>query len=78
MADDLSVAAGEYDWLRLYFDEVVWPEASLVEQHVAERASGGRSVRIVDGTCTADEVARNTQQFISKVATLGPMPPVRV
>ena len=24
---DLSVAAEEYDWLRLYFDEVIWPEA---------------------------------------------------
>ena len=24
---ELAKAAGEYDWLRLYFEEVIWPEA---------------------------------------------------
>ena len=26
-ATDLDGGAGAYDWLRLYFDEVIWPEA---------------------------------------------------
>eukprot|EP00964_Phaeocystis_antarctica_P055348 scaffold32562_cov42-Phaeocystis_antarctica.AAC.1 len=55
-ASDLSGAAGAttqtgaYDWLRLYFDEVVWPEAREVRRRVeARRAAGEVQLHVVDG-----------------------------
>ena len=49
---DLSVAAGAYDWLRLYFEEVIWPEALQVQRHVEEvraRLGAGEVLRAIGG-----------------------------
>lgn len=72
---DLSDAVGPhpdgYDWLRLYFDEVVWPEAEQVERRVDELRSGGRlDVVVVDGTAPSEAVVEKTQRFISSVSRL--------
>jgi len=65
---DLSHAAGAYDWLRLYFDEVIWPEAAKVRRHVDEaRASGRIKVHVVDGEVPPADVERATRQIISDV-----------
>eukprot|EP00908_Phaeocystis_cordata_P019407 Transcript_30916.p1 GENE.Transcript_30916~~Transcript_30916.p1 ORF type:complete len:441 (-),score=181.40 Transcript_30916:58-1380(-) len=49
---DLSVAAGAYDWLRLYFEEVIWPEALQVQRHVEEvraQLGAGEVLRAIGG-----------------------------
>lgn len=72
---DLSTAHGPhpngYDWLRLYFDEVVWPEAEGVERNVNRLREGGSiDVVVVDGTASSEVVVQKTQQFISSVSKL--------
>ena len=65
---DLSVAAGEFDWLRLYFDEVIWPEAQVVHAHVeTRRAERSVDVHVIDGDQPAAEVELATRRVISRV-----------
>ena len=65
---DLSVAAEEYDWLRLYFDEVIWPEAQVVQAHVETcRAERSVDVHTIDGDQPTADVELATRCVISRV-----------
>ena len=65
-ASDLSGAAGEYDWLRLYFDEVIWPEAREVRRRVeARRAAGDVRLHVVDGEAAEPELETATRRIIA-------------
>jgi len=65
-AVDLSGGAGTYDWLRLYFEEVIWPEAQQVRQRVeARRAAGEVRLHVIDGERSAAEMERATRRIIS-------------
>jgi len=70
-AADLSTAAGGYEWLRLYFDEVVWTEAEKVRGHVdAQARARPCSVRSIDGNRSAADVLQETKRFMQEVARL--------
>ena len=67
---DLSGAAGEYDWLRLYFDEVIWPEAMTVGAHVeARRQAASVDVHSLDGDRPTADVEADTRRVILRVLT---------
>ena len=64
---DLSKAAGSYDWLRLYFEEVIWPEATRVQETVQRRhRSGEADVHTVRGDVKPAEVERATRAVIAR------------
>ena len=67
-ATDLSEAAGAYDWLRLYFEEVIWPESRAVQRRVEEvgRRTSGK-VWHVDGDQSAAEVETATRRIIAEI-----------
>ena len=74
---DLRGAAGEYDWLRLYFEEVIWPEAEAVRRRVHElgtraaSSSGHVDVHVVDGDQSPKDVERETRRVISRAFVQG-------
>lgn len=64
---DLSEAEGEYDWLRLYFEEVIWPEAERVSERVRHlHRSGEADVYYVQGDQPPADVERATQDMIER------------
>ena len=64
---DLSGAADEYSWLWLYFEEVIWPEACAVKEHVhALQRSGRLEVSTVSGEEAPAEVEQATRKIIQK------------
>ena len=64
---ELAKAAGEYDWLRLYFEEVIWPEAEKVRAHVRHlHRSGTVQVCWVSGDEPPCEVEAATRQIIKR------------
>ena len=66
-AADLRRAAGEYEWLWLYFDEVIWPEAESVQRHVRElQCASAARVHVVDGDLAPVQVEAATRRVIAK------------
>ena len=65
------MARGEYEWLWLYFNEVVWPCAEKVQAHV-DRVSELHltqawtpAVHEIDGGMSVEEVASRTGEFVN-------------
>ena len=67
--DGLSGARGAYDWLRLYFDEVVWPFAEAAAARVDEiRGEPRPRVHMVDGDAPVAEVDLATRRIVAAVS----------
>ena len=66
-AVDLSAAVGTYDWLWLYFEEVIWPEAEAVQRRVDQLRAAGRAVYIVDGNQAPAQVEAATRHVLAEV-----------
>jgi hypothetical protein len=65
---ELAPASGTYDWLRLYFDEVIWTEACAVNETVRHlHRSGIVDVSSVNGADPPAAVERATRQLIKRV-----------
>mmetsp|Transcript_1301 Transcript_1301/g.4192 ORF Transcript_1301/g.4192 Transcript_1301/m.4192 type:complete len:246 (+) Transcript_1301:162-899(+) len=59
---------GDYDWLRLYFDEVVWREAERVRGRVDEVARAGSTpVHEVNGDLSPKDVQVATNSVITDI-----------
>ena len=71
--EDISFAAarGSYDWLRLYFEEVIWPfeekVATNVETQSKAHAEAKQTLRVhkVDGDAPVDEVSHTARRIMS-------------
>ena len=61
---NLQPAAGSYDWLFLYFEEVIWPEAEGVQRNV-DRLRGSKDIHVVDGDLSPKEVEAATRDVIA-------------
>jgi hypothetical protein len=65
---DLSVATGEYDWMRLYFDELVWPSAARVSARVQELKRERQGlVHTISGEGSVEEVARAASDCAQRI-----------
>lgn len=61
---DLQEASGDYDWLWLYFQELIWPSAERVRTRLGELQHAGLRVHSVDGTQPEEQVAQQTASII--------------
>merc|ERR1712039_574168 len=62
---DFSRSSDEYSWLRLYFDEVIWPEAEKVKKHVQDaELAGNKVVKIINGMQSKDAVKEEVERFV--------------
>ena len=68
----LGAARGAFDWLRLYFDEVVWPFAQEAAARVDERTEPRPRVHEVDGDAPMVEVDRAARRIIAAALSARP------